>query len=80
MLAISWALGCVNTFCLHSRNLQFHLIVRKFIQTETLTDLLDLLTRMPGLCIKQTDFNPSASVALFDILRSVIQLNVINMD
>ena len=63
----------MNTFCPHSRNLQIHLIVRNFIQTETLTDLLELLTRMPGLCIKQTDFNPSASVALFGLLRSIIQ-------
>ena len=62
----------MSKFCLHSRNLQLHLIVRDFIQTETLTDLLELLTRMPGLCIKQTDFNPSASVALFGLLRLMI--------
>ena len=50
-----------------------HLIASSnFIQTETLTDLLDLLMRMPGLCIKQTDFNPTASVALFGLLRSII--------
>ena len=49
-----------------------YIIVLDFIQTETLTDLLDLLTRMPGLCIKQTDFNPSASVALFGLLRLMI--------
>ena len=48
--------------------------MRNPFQTECLTELLDLLMRMPGLCIRQTDFNPSATVTLFGILRKLVAL------
>jgi hypothetical protein len=44
------------------------------LQTETLSETLEMLMKLPKICFKSADFNPTASLTLLRLLKGLVEL------